>query len=713
MLYVSFVFLLSVSVGMSSVLTSREAEARITKIVIERTEAPAFDGQEFGSVGQYEKLVGHMFGEVDPRAPENVNIVNLDKAPQNAAGRVEYSTDFYLLKPLDLARGNHKLFYGIINRGNKVDLVMMNNAPSGEQTNDPTKAEDVGNGFLMRQGYAIAWSGWQVRGKTGAQCCIDPKPQAMGAELPIPLDKGKPLTGVVRDLFVGQQQTNPPNHQTATLSYPVDALAPERMQVTVRAKAEGETPQIIPPCVTGVKAIRCWSFLDAQTVSVSPKFESGLLYEFVYTGKNPTVLGLGFAVTRDVVSFLRYQAADDHGSPNPLRLTDKEVDVKKVLALGISQSGRYLQEHIYRGFNQDERKRIVFDGVMADIGGAGKTYTNFAFGQPSRTQGGHQDFGFPENWFPFAYGSQRDPLTEKQDGVLRKGSGKTGDGVDPLIMVTNTATEYWRKSASLLHTDAQGNDVSISDKVRLYFFASAQHFPLFPHLTTSLGEHLPKGNCQQEQNPAFRGPVMRALLVALDEWISNGVAPPESMVPTHKNGTLVPVTDSVARFPKIPGVNHIGRANQTYAQYGEIIARSPQTQYTTLVPKIDADGNDLGGIRLPDIAVPLGTHTGWAVRADTQGEMCGNLGQFIPFAKTKAARNAARDPRPSLFERYPQPKSYLNQISQAVQDLQAQRLLLPEDAAAYTADAERKVADILAPPPSPQPVAGSKQKRRN
>jgi hypothetical protein len=269
-------------------------------------------------------------------------------------------------------------------------------------------------------------------------------------------------------------------------------------------------------------------------------------------------------------------------------------------------------------------------------------------------------------------------------------------------MITNTATEYWRKSASLLHTDARGQDAPIPDNVRLYFFASAQHFPLFPHLTTSLGERLPKGPCQQEQNPAFRGPVMRALLVALDEWVSSGVLPPESRMPTHKNGDLVSARDSVARFPKIPGFTHIGRVNQTYAQYGNIIARSSQTQYASLVPKVDADGNDLGGIRLPDIAVPLGTHTGWAVRADTPGEMCGNIGQFIPFAKTKDERNLARDPRLSLMERYPKPKVYVDQIVQTVKDLQMQRLLLEEDVAAYTADAERKASEILTPPPKPQ-----------
>ena len=697
MLHARFSLLICLGAISLNLSVSTGGEARITKIVIDHTESPTFAGQEFGLVGSYEKVTGRLFGEVDPQAPENAGIVNLDKAPKNAAGRVEYSTDLYILKPVDLKKGNQKIFHGVINRGNKIDFVLMNNAPYSEKTNDPTQVEDAGNGFLMRQGYTIVWSGWQPRGKPGAQCCIDTKPHMIGAELPVPLEKGKPITGPVRDLFVGQQQTNPPNHQTATLSYAAASLIPERMQVSVR-KTASEAPQKIPPCVAGVKAIRCWNFLDEQTVYMHPRFESGLLYEFSYTGKNPLVLGLGFAITRDVISFLRYQTTDDAGTPNPLRLNERDVAARKVLALGISQTGRYLQEHIHGGFNQDEQRRIVFDGIIADIAGAGKTYTNSAFAQPGRTQGGHQDYGFPENWFPFAPGMQVDHLTEKRDGVLRNGSGQRGDGFDPFVMVTNTATEYWRKSASLVHTDTHGNDTPLPANVRVYFFASTQHFPLFARATSSLGERLPKGPCQQEQNPAFRGPVMRALLVALDEWVTKGAPPPESRIPTRKDGSLVSVEESVAHFPKLSGVMHLGRANPTFARFGNITARSPQTQYPSFVPKTDVDGNDLGGIRLPDITAPLGTHTGWAVRADVPGAMCGNLGQFIPFARTKAERNTARDPRLSLAERYPQPQIYINQITQAAKELHEQRLLLDEDVATYMTDAEQKASHIFAPP---------------
>ena len=661
------------------------AEARITHIEISRVESPTFEGRTFGTVGQYEKISGQAFGAVDPGAVENAGIVNLDVAPQNSAERVAYSTDFVILRPRDPTKGNHTLFYGVLNRGNKIDLVLLNDVPYGQPTNTPTTAADAGNGFLMRHGYTIVWSGWQARGKPGAQCCVADKPGVMGADLPVVVEKEMPLSGPVCDLFVGRQQTE---QRTVTLSYPVLSPDPHLMRVSVRAKARGEQPHPpIPACSQRQAAEQCWRFTDEQTVELGGGFRSGFLYELTYTGKNPSVLGLGFAITRDVVSFLRYETADERGTANPLRLNEHDTGIHKVLAFGISQAGRYLQEHVWAGFNQDERKRIVFDGLIADIGGAGKTFSNFPFGQPGRTQGGHQDFGFPENWFPFAYGKQHDPLTGKQDGILRADSGQPGDGFDPLIMVTNTASEYWRKSASLLHTDTKGNDVPIPDNVRVYFFASTQHFALHPApITTSLGQRLARGPCTQEHNPAFRGSVMRALVLALHNWTHTGSLPPASQMPTRQAGTLVSAQESVAGFPSIPGVKHIGRLNPT----GVNNPAGGQAHYTSLVPKTDADGNDLAGIRLPDIAVPLGTHTGWAVRADVAGELCGNWGQFIPFAATTAERETSGDSRPSIAERYPSKRAYIENIRQSVKSLQAQGLLLAEDAAAYIADAERK-----------------------
>jgi len=673
-------------------IVASPAWPRITAVVIDRIESPTFEGQAFGDVGRYKKIVGRMFGAVDPKTAEHAHIVNLDKASQNAIGLVEYSTDFYILKPFDSTKGNRTLFSAILNRGSKIDFILLHDVPFGKRTNDATTAADAGNGFLMRQGYTIVWTGWQAKGETGAQCCVRNEPGFMSADLPTPLDNGQALIGTVRDLFVGREQTNAPRHKTATLSYAVSSRDPANVRMTVRNRTE-ETGVPIPFCEQTETKKSCWNFEDDQTIRLRGGFQSGRLYEIKYQGKNPSVLGLGFAATRDVVSFLRYETQDDAGNPNPLRLSEKETGIDKVLAFGISQASRYLQEHVWGGFNQDDAKRIVFDGLIADIGGAGKTFTNFAFGQPGRTRGSHQDSGFPENWFPFSYAPQYDLLTGKQDGILRNGSGKPGDGFDPLIMVTNTASEYWRKSASLLHTDTRGNDVWIPANVRLYFFASTQHFPLFgAPFTTSLGERMPKGSCQQEHNPAFRGPIMRALLAALHAWVQHGTSPPPSAIPTHQAGTLVAANASIKSFPNIPGVRHVGSATPTI---GARQSHQSEAHYTPLVPKTDSDGNDLGGIRLPDIAVPLGTHTGWAVRSDVPGAMCGNLGQFIPFAQTRQERESVADPRPSLAERYPSAEAYIEKVTQAVQSLQAQRLLLADDAAAYIADAPHTAPRVL------------------
>ena len=672
------------------------AWVRVTAVVIDRIESPTFEGHAFGDVGQYEKIVGRMFGAVDPKTAAHANIVNLDKAPQNAAGLVEYSTDFYILKPIDPTKGNRTLFSGILNRGSKIDFNLLNDVPFGKRTNKPITAADAGNGFLMRQGYSVVWTGWQAKGKAGAQCCVRNKPGFMGADLPIPSDNGQALVGTVRDLFVGQEQTNAPDHVTATRSYAVSSRDSSKVHATVRNRAE-ETGVPISFCETEAKN-PCWSFEDEQTIHLRGGFQSGRLYEIKYQGRDPPVLRLGFAATRDVVSFLRYETQDDAGKLNPLRFSQEKTGIDTVLAFGISQSGRYLQEHVWAGFNQDEAERIVFDGLIADIGGAGKTFTNFAFGRPGRTRGSHQDSGFPENLFPFAYGSQGNPLTGKRDGMLRNGSRRPGDGFDPHIMVTNTASEYWRKSASLLHTGTRMNDVSIPDNVRLYFFASTQHFPIFSEpFQTSLGARLPSSSCQQEHNPAFRGRVMRALLAALHEWVQHGTSPPPSAIPTHLAGTLVAASASIKTFPNIPGVQHVGSATPTIAATQ---SKRSEAYYTPLVSKTDIDGNDLGGIRLPDIAVPLGTHTGWAVRADVPGAMCGNRGQFIPFAQTQQERETVADPRPSLAERYPSAQAYIAKVTRTVQSLEAQRLLLAEDAAAYIADAPHKAPGV--PPPLDQ-----------
>jgi len=507
----------------------------------------------------------------------------------------------------------------------------------------------------------------------------------MGAVFPIPDRNGAPIIQQTLDMFVGGEQTNGPDHATATLSYPISSPQTTRIKVTVSDRARDSTSTEILACSASVVNSPCWTIENGQTIRVLGGFQSGNLYRVRYEAKDPIVLGLGFTVTRDAVSFLRYEREDDAGVPNPLASARGKVSINTALAVGISQSGRYLQEHVWLGFNVDEFDRIVFDGLVSDIGGAGKTFTNFAFGQPGRTRGSHRDWAFPENWFPFSFDQQTHPVTGEKDGLLRAGTGKPGDGFDPLMIITNTASEYWRKSASLLHTGFDGADITIHPNVRLYFFSSTQHFPAFGQsFSTSLGKRIPPGACTQGQNPAYRGPVMRAVLVALYEWADQGRVPPPSIFPTVREHTLVQADVSVGAFPQIPGLLHIGAVTPSLnsPESSEL-----ETYWPSLVPIVDVDGNDLGGIRLPDIAVPLGTHTGWATRADVRGTMCGNSGQFVPFARTLEERARAGDPRASLEERYGTAGSYILQITEAVRELQSQRLLLADDAAAYISDA--------------------------
>ncbi|MGO8919882.1 MAG: alpha/beta hydrolase domain-containing protein [Stellaceae bacterium] len=396
------------------------------------------------------------------------------------------------------------------------------------------------------------------------------------------------------------------------------------------------------------------------------KPEPGTLYELTYPARDPLPLGVGLAATRDVVSRLRYH-------PDAAELLGRQPS--HALGFGISQAGRYLRDHIAQGFNRDEAGRRVFDGVLAHTAGIGRLFLNHAFAQPFRTNTQHEDHDFPENDFPFSPAAMSDPLTGRSGGLLR------GDGSDPLLIQTNTATEYWQKGASLLHTDPLGTrDVSLPEAVRLYLIAGTQH----GGRAGSPGDRGPAVNPRNPHNPM---PALRALLVALDDWVVEGRAPPPSLVPSLAAGSLVPA--DATGFPEIPGVALARRTNRVTPP-GDWVEPAPAPRaYRCLVCRVDADGNEVAGIRLPDIAVPLGSYTGWNLyRAPyPEGELADRDGSFIPFAKSPAERLAAGDPRRSLAERYASPADYVAAVERAAAALLEQRLLLPEDAAAYGARA--------------------------
>ncbi|WP_421996561.1 alpha/beta hydrolase domain-containing protein [Reyranella sp.] len=616
---------------------------------IEKIE-PLADGAAFGTAGAYERVIGKARGEVDPNHPGNRGIALIDKAPLNARGRVEYTTDFFILRPRDPAKGNGRILYEVNNRGRKMLFGNIADGPQG--MNDPKTEKDVGNGFPLRLGYTIVWSGW------------DPDaPRAnmgLGLTAPVATDNGQPIVQAVRDEFVsgtrgGALEAFKLSHEAATPEQP-------RCRLTLRERADDE-PRELP--------LNQWSFVDARTIKLreGTKPRPGWIYEFHYEAKNPKVQALGFAATRDLVSHLRHDPAGRAATGGP---------IGHALAIGFSQAGRYLRNHISEGFNRDEEGRRVFDGILSHIAGVGRIFFNAPFAQPARTGTQHEDHFFPENEFPFSTATVDDPLTG------RKGSLFRGDGSDPLLIETNTSTEYWQKGASLLHTDPLGTrDLTPPGNSRIYMIAGTQHGGR-AGATTDAG---PNVNPRNPHNPM---PAVRALLVALDDWVVSGKEPPPSRVPTLAAGTLV--EPGKTGFPAVPGAAVVKVTNQVAPPGDWVTPAPPKKAYRTLVCKVDGDGNEAAGIRLPDIAVPLATYTGWNEYKPPYpaGELADRDGSCLPFPADRAARQASGDPRPSVAERYTSGADYVSKVEAAVAALLKDRLLLAEDAERYVERAHKE-----------------------
>ena len=639
------------------VIAAAPAAARLTEINVTAVE-PFADGHAFGDTGAYERVKGTFKGELDPADPRNKVIVNLDKAPRNAAGRVEYEVDFFLLRPADAARGNRKIIYDVTNRGRKNLHWRLTDArlasPAG--ANDPRTVQDAGNGLFFRMGYTLVWNGWDPDApRSNAGLAMKPV---------IATNGGAPIVRVIRDELMSGGRG--PLRKTFRLTHEAATLDQAQAKLTVRRNETDPRQEV---------SAGSWAYVNSREIRLLPDGtmpEPGSLYELHYPATNPRVLGIGLAATRDLVSFLRYETADSKGNANPAR-----PGIKAVLAFGSSQSGRYLRDHVAQGFNQDESARKVFDGILAHTAGVGGVFLNTEFGQPARTNTQHEDHAFPEGTFPFSTARMTDPVTGRTGGLFRN------DGFDPLWMDTNTSTEYWQKGASLLVTDPLGTrDVELPRNARSYLFAGTQHGALAWMTSTT-------GPCANPRNPHSPTPAQRALLIALDEWVSEGKAPPASRAPRLKDETLV-MPDKVA-FPAIPGVVVARRVSEFGVLKDWVKPEMDMTKpYRPLVPQVDADGNETSGILLPDIAVPLGTHTGWNLyrKPYPEAELCDRFGTYVPFTATRAEREAKNDPRPSLEERYGDQAAYVRRVEAAVKKLVAERLLLAEDGELFIAKAK-------------------------
>jgi hypothetical protein len=616
--------------------------AKVVKFEIVRVESPAFEGRSFGTVGTYDRIVARATIAVSPDDPHNAIIVDLDRAPRNPQGLVEAATDVEILRPTVAANGNRRLFYEALNRGGKLGLALFNDNPV--VVNDLVKASDAGNGFLMNRGYTIVWSGWQgdiVPG--GGRMTFSP-----------PVVPG--VTGLAREDFIFDQMDNP---ASATLSYPAADLDPAHVKISVRQR---EADPRATPAGLEVK------FEGPTRISIKRPdgFDAGAIYEFIYTAKDPKVMGLGFAATRDVVSFLRNETADAAGTANPLA-----GRIDRAIGFGLSQSGRYLQDYLYLGFNADEAGRTVFEGLMPHISGGKKTFTNYRFSQPGRSPYQHADMLYPGADFPFTYPVITDALTGKSDGFLAR---CLAAGNCPRIIKSDSELEFYQQRASLVVTDTQGNALDMPDNIRLFLLSNLQHF--------SLADARPEmvKTCAYPSNPLNAGPPVRALLVALDAWISNGTLPPASRYPSRSNGTLV--SPEEAGFPNIPGVTYPSRIARPTLIKSDEMPPAKGKPYPVFVPKTDADGRDIAGLRLPTLEAPAATHSGWNLRKAgfAAGELCDNNGTMIPFAATREERLKNDDPRLSMAERYPDRGDRAAAIAKAAQQLVQDRLLLGDDA---------------------------------
>ena len=692
-------------------VTLAPADARITKLEILRTE-PAFGGASFGNTGAYEHVFARAYGELDPADPHNTVIQDLNLAPRNEHGTVEYSTEVELLKPVDMARSNRVLFFEVLNRGNKLAL---NNFGEGQPTAiaDRNALTSPGDGWLMREGFTMVWSGWEQDVLPGWNRMLMPKVVAHNPD-------GSSITGVVRSEMTtpAPAKTLPISLSWQTMAIPPDSYAAyptagtdnrtpfaDGFMPSLMVRAREQDPRVTIPNTE-------WSFgrcddggatkPDETHLCYPAGFQPGRLYELIYRAKDPMVLGVGFAASRDLGSFLRDEQRDQAGGANPVWRADN-----KALIMGSSQSGRMIRSFLQLGFNQAENGRRVFDGAFPHIGG-GLMPLNIRFGQPVRAWGEQTDHLYPAYDFPFTYARQHDPLTGRQAGVFDR---CTATNTCPRLFHVATVLEVWEGRQSLGLTDPLGRyDVADPADVRTFIMASTQHAPAPLPLSTKP----PFGNCQQQPNPNPQVWTLRALMRDFVAWVRDDVPPPASVVPRIADGTLV-APDQV-HFPVIPANSYeevdrpappsgvrvydtlhvldFGPLYRPQDTSGVITQEPPRVgtgSYGVLLPQVDADGNDVGGIRSVFLQVPIGTYTGWNLGRKDRFEngFCNLQGSFIPFAHTKGEREAMGDRRPSIEERYPSKDAYLAAFTAAAGRLVAQRLLLPEDASLLIQRAEQ------------------------
>lgn len=634
-------------------------------------KGPFAGGVSFGDTGPYERLYGKAHFAIDPEEKGLPDIVDLDLAARNGQGQIEFAVTLDIIKPVDLDKGNKRIFYEFSNRGGR--SLMGFNFGVGTDMSTP---EYAGDGFLMRQGYTLVWSGWQGD-------LIDRGTNVV-AYLPFAMEEGSHLRGRVR------QEFNP--MAEGILSVGVSAGAErgpdvqpyavvDRATATLTMRQNETDPRV--PVPDSEWELATAELKDGELV-VTPSnidlyikggFKPGWIYEFIYDTQGSRVMNLGFLGIRDLLSLLRNETHDHAGNPNPLA-----GHVEKVYGTGASLSGRVIREYVYEGWNADSSGRRVFDAVHTHTG-SGRLFQNQRFAQVGRYPRQHEEHTWPAECYPFTFAAVPDPFTERNEGLWQRPE------TDPLVIHLHTEGDYWVRHVSPTHTDPRdASDLEIPDNARMYHLTGA------PHMVRALDDPDWIGQLTPNAIPAI--PYRRAILVMLDRWATDGTPPPPSLLPKTGDGTLITAEEALARYPKVPGVNlPKGPSRLMRYNYGPRFETDgimdvfppvpvPGEEYPLRVTQLDPDGNTIAGLRYPDIEVPLGTYHGWSLRKAgfAEGEQWMNTGSFMPFARTKAEREEQGDPRPSLEERYPSHAAYIAAVTRVCKDRVDEGFMLQEDA---------------------------------
>jgi hypothetical protein len=660
------------------------------RLRIEIRHEPFAGGKAFGDTGPYERLLGKVHFAIDPAEKELPGVCDLELAPRNGDGMVEFAATLDIVKPIDMGRGNRRLLYEFSNRGGRSAITGFNYGRGTSMAN----SEYAGDGFLMRQGYTVVWSGWQGD-------LIDQGSNVV-AYLPYALQDGAHLRGKVRQEYI----VNAPGVLSVSVGasgegadnvqpYPVR----DRAGATLTMRERERDPRTPVPATQWELARATLKdgapVLTPSAVDLYVKggFKPGWIYEFIYETEGSRVMGLGFLGVRDLISWLRFETEDAAGIRNPLA-----GFIDKVYGTGASLSGRVIRQYVYEGWNRDAQGRRLFDAVHTHTG-SGRLFHNTRFAQVGRYPRQHEEHQYPAEYYPFNFTPVPDPFTGKVDYLWKRPQ------TDPLVIHTHTETDYWGRHVSLTHTDPRdASDLEPPQSVRMYHLAGV------PHAARPLNEAGWIG--QLPPSSITAAPYRRAALMMLDEWVTLGKEPPATRVPKAADGTLVTATAALAPYAALPGIRLPADASRLPRyDYGPefetrgIMSTFPPDaaagrEYPVRVPMVDNDGNCIAGVRYPDLAVPLGTYTGWALRQEglVEGALIGNAGSFIPFARTRAQREATGDPRPSIEERYPSHAAYVQAVVKACEALVEERLMLQEDAERYVAAArERNPLDPAVP----------------